>query len=77
MNTDNPEIGIYQKQFKNMQRVKWILTDTLSGTGVVLGKGLEGIVDLYIIGLDKQIEGSDALAILVPSPALFPLEEGK
>lgn len=64
------KIGSFQKQFRVGELVEWRITETVGGTGIIMGKGLEGIVDLYIVGLDKPIEGSNVLAILVPSTGL-------
>lgn len=66
-------IGSNQRQFNTDDKVWFDFDGKINGFGVVMGKGMNGLVDMYIVLPDKPI--GDNKAILVPSTLMLPIAE--
>ena len=67
------QIGTQQKTFHLDDNVSFHITSEVSGTGVILGKASEGLLDGYIVLLDKPLPGFKAIVVF--SNALDLLED--
>ncbi len=67
--TQYPPLGPFQKRFQLDDRVRFIKAiATIEGTGTVLARATEGILDQYIVLLDNPLP--ERKALLLPSSAL-------